>query len=317
MLNIKIPLSVAPDKKNEYIKNYTRLTGGTGRLLLIAADQKVEHLNDDFFGLNIAPEDNNPEHIFQIAAQSQGGILASHLGLIARYGKKYPQTPYLIKLNGKTNLEAQTEKNSSQLWWTVEDIVNFKKQSGLKIIGIGYTLYLGGHYEAKMLATIARAIYQAHQNGLMAVLWVYPRGPKIKEEDIHTIAGGAGVAACLNADFVKVKYPYSLKDKKSTAEKFQEVTRAAGETKVICVGGNKRPIKEILEHLEKQIKISQTAGLAFGRNLHQRSLPEAIRLLRAMEAIIFKNKSYQEAYKIYTQKEITKPKKNRSFLGIF
>jgi len=317
MPSIKVPLSVAPAKRSEYQKNYARLTGQTGRLLLIAADQKVEHLNADFFGPGISPEDNNPEHIFKIAAQSHGGILAAHLGLLARYGRKYPQTPYLIKLNGKTNLGANEEKNSSKLWLKVEDVVKFKKQSGLKIVGIGYTLYLGGRYEAKMLATVARAIFEAHQNGLTAVLWVYPRGPKIKEEDIQTIAGGAGVAACLDADFVKVKYPYSLKDKRETAEKFQTVVGAAGETKVICVGGNKRPVKEILEHFEKQLKISRTAGLALGRNLHQRPFPEAIRLLRSLEAIIFKNASYQEAYRIYSQPEKAKPKKSRSFLGIF
>lgn len=37
--------------------------------------------------------------------------------------------------------------------------------------------------------------------------WMYHRGKNIKEEDIDIIAGGAGVAAALGADFVKVKYP--------------------------------------------------------------------------------------------------------------
>jgi fructose-bisphosphate aldolase/6-deoxy-5-ketofructose 1-phosphate synthase len=317
MLKVNVPLSVAPNKREEYRQNYHQLTGGTGRLLLIAADQKIEHLNTDFFGAGIAPEDSRPEHIFKIAAESRGGVLASHLGLIARYGSRYPRTPYLIKLNGKTNLGNNDEKDSSKLWLKIEDVVKFKKQSGLKIVGIGYTLYLGGRYEAKMLAKIAKTIYEAHQHGLTAVLWIYPRGPRINEDDIHTIAGGAGVAACLDADFVKVKYPYGAKNKTLTAKNFQEVTAAAGETKVICVGGSKRPTKEIIEQLERQIKISQTAGLAFGRNLHQRTLPDAVRLLRALEALIFHNATSATALKIYSQPDKEKTKKNRGFLGIF
>lgn len=315
MIDIKIPLSVPNSQISEYRKNYRFLTNNRGRLLLLADDQKVEHLNDDFFGKNIAPEDNNPEHLFKIAAASNGGVLAAHLGLVSRYGRHYRQTPYLIKLNGRTNLGDNETKDSSQLWWSVADIVKFKKQSGLKIMGIGYTIYLGGKYEAEMLATAAKAIYEAHQAGLTAVIWMYPRGKKIKEEDIHTIAGGAGVAAALDADFVKVKYPYGLPDKTATAKKFQEVTVAAGRTKVICVGGAKRSVPELLGYLEKQIKIGGANGLAMGRNIHQRPLKEAIRLSAALGAIIFHNTDVKEALKIYNQE--TKVRKTGRFLGIF
>lgn len=287
MREIKTPLSVPRDKRNEYHRNYRHLTNNSGHLLLIAGDQKVEHLNTDFFGVGISPEDNDPEHLFKIAAASHGGVLATHLGLISRYGQNYRTIPYIVKLNGKTNIGTGEEKNSSQIWWTIEDIIKFKKQSDLNIVGIGYTLYLGGQYEAKMLASAAQAIYRAHQVGLTAILWVYPRGKNIKEEDIHTIAGGAGVAAALDADFVKVKYPYGGKDKKAIAKKFREVTVAAGRTKVICVGGEKRSVKELLEYLELQMKIAGTSGLAMGRNLHQRPLKEATSFTASLGKIIF------------------------------
>jgi fructose-bisphosphate aldolase/6-deoxy-5-ketofructose 1-phosphate synthase len=315
MTTLKIPLSVPGSQVNEYKKNYRLLTHNHGRLLLLADDQKVEHLNDDFFGKNISPEDNNPEHLFKIAAASGGGVLAAHLGLIARYGRNYRQVPYLIKLNGRTNLGDNETKDSSELWWSISDIIKFKKQTGLKIVGIGYTVYLGGRYEARMLAAVAKAIYEAHQAGLTAVIWMYPRGKNVKEEDIHTIAGGSGVAATLDADFVKVKYPYGLKDKNATAKKFSEVTMAAGQTKVICVGGEKRSIPELLEYLEKQIKIAGTSGLAMGRNLHQRPLKEAVRLAAALGAIIFSDTDAKKALAIYNQE--TKLKKTSRFLGIF
>ena len=51
-------------------------------------------------------------------------------------------------------------------------------------------------------------IAQAHANGLIVVLWIYPRGKAVKaEKDPALIAGAAGVALCLGADFVKVNPP--------------------------------------------------------------------------------------------------------------
>lgn len=317
MPEINTPLTVPAAKKREYQRNYRHLTRASGRLLLIADDQKVEHLNDDFFGPGISAEDNHPEHLFKIAAASAGGVLAAHLGLIARYGRNYKHLPYLVKINGRTNLGPAEEKNSSRPWWNVADVVDFKKQSGLNVVGIGYTIYLGGKFEAELLAEAAQTIWQAHQVGLTAVVWMYPRGKNIKEEDIHTISGGAGVAAALDADFVKIKYPYSLKDKKGAAEKFREATGAAGRTKVICVGGFKRTVRETLEYLELQLKISGTSGLAVGRNLHQRPLAEAARLAAALSAMIFHDKSAKEAWKIYSALDKTPSRPRPKFLGLF
>jgi len=195
--------------------------------------------------------------------------------------------------------------------------LEFKKNSGLKITGVGYTIYLGGKYETNMLAQAAKIIYEAHQKGLIAILWVYPRGKYIKEEDIHTIAGGAGVASCLDADFVKVKYPFTPEDRVGVAKKFNEVILAAGRTKVICVGGSKRTPKEILEDLDKQMKLSGAGGIAIGRNLHQRSLEEASKLNEAMGAIIFKGASFKDAYAIFSKKKSLETKKSVKLFGLF
>lgn len=286
MSEIKIPLSVPSNKRANYKNNYRLATAGSGRLLLFAGDQKVEHLNNDFFGPNISPEDAYPEHLFKIAQATKGALLATHLGLISQYGADYPDLPYLVKVNGKTNIGLNEEKNSSQPWWDVNTIVKFKKQTGLDIVGVGYTIYLGGKYEGEMLVEAAKLINEAHQNGLIAVLWMYPRGKGIKEEDIHTIAGGAGVAACLDADFVKLKYPYNAKDSKKTAQDYLEVIAAAGKTKVICVGGAKREIKEMLKTTKEQLSLIGTNGLAIGRNLHQRSLSQATKLANELSEII-------------------------------
>lgn len=319
MPDILTPLSVPAEKRTEYQKNMRLATAGSGRLLLIAGDQKMEHLNDDFFGAGISKEDNDPEHLFRIAASSAGGVLATHLGLISQYGQSYFNIPYIVKINGRTNLGENAEKDSSKPLWKVEEVVEFKKRSGLKIVGIGYTLFLGGKYEAQMLAKAAQAISQAHRAGLLAILWVYPRAKGLDEENIHTIAGGAGVAACLGADFAKVKYPYKTKDRKMAAKKFKEVTEAAGRTKIICVGGSKQSANDLFSFLELQLKEGGSAGLAMGRNLHQRGLDEAICLAQSLGAMIHQGKSIQEAKKIYNAKP-TKSKKKinpNSFFKFF
>ena len=316
MTEIKIPLTVPLAKHREYLKNFNLATASSGSLFLFAGDQKVEHLNNDFVGSGISLEDASPEHLFQIASAAPIGVFAAHLGLIAHYGADYPKVPYLVKLNGRTNLYEGTENLMSKAWLKVEDIVEFKKQNKLNILGVGYTVYLGGANESKMLKSAAKIIREAHQNGLLAVIWMYPRGKNINEDDIHTIAGGAGVAAALGADFVKIKYPYN-KTIKATAEAFKEATDAAGRTRVICVGGSKQDAKELITYAWYQKHISGTCGMALGRNLHQRTLPDAIKLATALALIINHEASLEDALDVYSGKKKIEHRRQSDFLGIF
>jgi len=307
MKKINIPLTVPAKKQKEYLKNLRKATRNTGRLLLFAGDQKIEHLNGDYFSPDLPREVNNPEHLFQVASKSEIGVFAAQMGLIARHARKYPKTPYLIKLNSKTNLVKADA--FSNLLTSVEDVVRFKKQSKLNIVGVGYTIYIGSDFEPEILEQASEAIIQAHQAGLIIVIWMYPRGGKVKDEDdIHLIAGGAGVAHTLGADFVKTKYPYG--SAKATAEKFKEVTEAAGNTGVLCVGGSKKAPKTFLQSLYHQIHTSKTSGAAVGRNIYQRTLKESIQMANAISSIVFYNAKPTEAYQIFLgKKKLNKKKK--------
>ncbi len=85
--------------RKTYITNYLTITRNTGRLMLFAGDQKAEHLNNDFYGEGIHPDDNDPEHLFLVAIRERIGVFETQLGLKARYGMEYCQIPYLVKLN--------------------------------------------------------------------------------------------------------------------------------------------------------------------------------------------------------------------------
>lgn len=296
---VKVPLDVPPAMRNEYADNFIKATHGTGRLMLFAGDQKIEHLNDDFFGPDISADDNDPEHMFRIASKSTIGVFAAQLGLVSRYGMDYKEVPYLVKLNSKTHLvkTEQQDPYSGQMF-SVRQVVELKKNSGLKILAVGYTVYLGSEYEREMMNEAAGVIRDAHANGLLVVLWIYPRGKAVKDEkDPHLIAGATGAGACLGSDFVKVNYP--KKEAASSAEIFKEAVAAAGRTRVVCAGGSSTDHVKFLKQLHEQIHISGASGNATGRNIHQKPLEEAVRMCNAISAITLGDYSLDDALKVY------------------
>jgi fructose-bisphosphate aldolase / 6-deoxy-5-ketofructose 1-phosphate synthase len=296
--NINIPADVPNGSINEYYNNYELMTYGSGNLMLFAGDQKVEHLNDDFYGDNISPDDNDPEHLFKIADSSDIGVFAAQMGLISMYGPDFPEVPYLVKLNSKTHLipKSQRDPISLQLM-DVEQVVEFKRNSGLDVLGIGYTIYLGSEYEHLQLREAAQAVYKAHQAGMLSVLWIYPRGKAVSDEKApQLIAGACGVAATLGADFVKVNP--AKKDGASPADLMIPAVKAAGKTKVICAGGSSTDPKAFLQALHDQIHVAGISGNATGRNIHQKPFEEAVRMCNAISAITVHEKSVEEAIQI-------------------
>src|SRR4030042_1766438 len=283
--DVMVPCDVPQAMRGKYMNNYLAATRESGRLMLFAGDQKVEHLHDDFYGEGIHPDAGDPEHLFRIASRGKIGVFTTQLGLIARYGMSYPEVRYLVKLNFKTHLvKAAQQDPMSQQWFDVEQAVVFQKSSNLNIVGVGYTIYLGSEYEAAMLQQAAQVVYTAHQHGLVPVLWSYPRGKAVKDEkDPHLIAGATGVAASLGTDFVKVNYP--KKEGLASKEILKEAVRAAGRTKVGCAGGSSVDEKTFLQTLHDQINVSGAAGNATGRNIHQKSLDEAVRMCNPIYAV--------------------------------
>ena len=299
---VRVPADVPASARGLYVENYLKATRGTGRLMLFACDQKVEHLNDDFYGEGIDPADNDPEHLFKIGSQGVCGILAGQRGLISQYAADYPQINYLVKMNSKTHLvhTSQEDPYSPQLYdlQTVLDLMD----NGVNVVGIGYTIYLGSEYESTMMTEAAQLIADAHANGLIVVLWIYPRGKAVPEEQHpHIIAGATGLGATLGADFCKVNYPKPKEG--SPAEAFKEAVQAAGRTRVITAGGSSTDVRKFLQTLHDQIFISGAYGSATGRNIHQKPLHEAIQMTNAISAITYGGHSVDEAMAVYDGKE--------------
>jgi len=139
---------------------------------------------------------------------------------------------------------------------------------------------------------------KAHHHGLVAIVWIYPRGKSVtNEKDPHLIAGACDIGCALGADFVKVNFPVVLGEDPYFA--FKEAVLAGGRTKVVCAGGGSEDVETFLTALYKQIFVSGAGGNATGRNIHQKPLVEAVRFCNAISAITIDGKSAAEAYQIY------------------
>ncbi len=296
---VRVPADVPAEARETYIDNYLAATRGTGRLMLFACDQKIEHLNDDFYGEGIAEEDAEPEHLFRIGSQGVTGVLAGQRGLVAQYGADYPDINYLVKMNSKSHLvkTSQDDPYSPQLY-DIQTVLDLR-DNGVNVVGIGYTIYIGSEYESNMMTEAGQLIADAHSQGLLVVLWMYPRGKAVaNEKDAHLIAGAAGVAVALGADFVKVNPPKGT-DAASSAEQLKEASLAAGRTGLVCAGGSTVDAKTFLTQLWEQIHVGGAIGNATGRNIHQRSLDEAVRLTKAISAITLADYSADDALAVF------------------
>ncbi|MBN1646193.1 aldolase [Candidatus Woesearchaeota archaeon] len=295
---ILVPADVPRRARRRYTNNYLAITKRSGRLMLFPGDQRIEHLNDDFDGKDIHPDDQNPIHFFNIASRAKIGAFAAQLGLISRYGMDFRNIDYIVKLNSKTNLVSVKQKESfSSVLTDVEQVYQFEKDSGLKVRGVGYTIYLGSEYEPQMLRTASQIVNKAHKRGYVVIFWIYPRGKAVKNEhEPHLLAGAAGVACCLGADFVKLNCP-QRKGKCEPALLHKTVV-AAGRTKVIVAGGEAKKPELFLKQVQQQLEVG-ASGNAIGRNVHQKRLDEAVRFANAIYALTVESKSLTEALNIY------------------
>jgi fructose-bisphosphate aldolase/6-deoxy-5-ketofructose 1-phosphate synthase len=92
---------------------------------------------------------------------------------------------------------------------------------------------------------------------------------------------------------------YPKKEGCESKEIFKEVVRAAGLTKVVCAGGSSDDVEVFLKRLHDQIHVSGASGNATGRNIHQKSLKDAVAMCDAVYAITVEDMEEKDALKIY------------------
>ncbi len=239
--------------------------------MLLAYDQGLEHgPSVDFNDKNV-----DPSYIMEIALKGRFNGIVFQKGLAEKYytGK----VPLILKVNGKAALakgEPVSRQNCS---------VEYAVSLGAK--AIGYTIYLGSAYEADMFQEFGRIQEEAHDAGLPAIAWVYPRGAVIQNDTSREIVSYAARTGLeLGADAVKIKYT-------GDTDSFSWAVKSAGKALVFMSGGPKAPTDDaFLKQVKGAIDAGAT-GLAVGRNVWQH--PDPVKMADYLRQIIFERKAVE------------------------
>ncbi|MCD6351107.1 MAG: aldolase [Armatimonadetes bacterium] len=328
--DVAVPVSVPAYSRDAYIRNYLTATAATGRLSMFAMDQYFEHLFVDFYGQG--HEDTSIRHLFDIAINAHVGAIAVQLGPLVRMAgidPDYGQVPTIVKVTSKTNYRGG--EPYSAVLDTVEAVADARDQ-GLNIVGVGTTVYPGSEYEETMYSETREIIRDAHELGLIAVVWCYPRGQAVvdkarqwleeegvpvpekfgfREAEKHpkTVLAAAAVLTVLSPDFGKIN-PCDAKklglapedDETANEVALGDAVKMASPVGIICAGGSKQSPENFLAQLKRQIDIAGVRGNATGRNIHERPLEEGIRMADAIAAITLANATVEQALAIHDGK---------------
>jgi class I fructose-bisphosphate aldolase len=253
------------------------LTGERG--MLLAYDQGLEHgPSKDFNEKSV-----DPKYILEIAEKGKFTGIIFQKGVAEKYydGK----IPLIIKINGKTSLpkgEPLAIQNCT-----------VKHAKALGAQAVGYTIYLGSAHEGVMLHEFGQIQDEAHELGLAAIAWVYPRGEAVTNDsspEIVAYAARAGLEA--GADAVKIKYT-------GDPQTFKWAVKSAGAAKVFMSGGPKAPTDEAFLKQVKGVIDAGGSGLAVGRNVWQHDRP--LEMAAALRRVIFKGESVETALKEFSR----------------
>ncbi len=219
----------------------------------LAYDHGMEHGPTDFNNKNVSPA-----YVIDIAKKAEVDALILLKGTARRYYKKGISVPLVVKLNQKTRL-CEGDPISTQ-------VCSVKEAIDIGASAVGYTVYAGSEYEHIMLKEFGQIEEEAHKYGLPVIMWSYPRGKSIKDDESpEIVAYAARIAMEMGADIVKLKYP-------SDDSNLEWIVKSADKTKVFLAGGKALDDEGIEEHVKKAINAG-FSGLAVGRNVFQSDDP--------------------------------------------
>jgi fructose-bisphosphate aldolase, class I len=269
--------------------------GGTGRLIILPVDQGFEHGPGRSFAAN--PSAYDPLYHFQLAIDAGLNAYAAPLGFLQAGAAQFAgQVPLILKLNNHDVLQDEKDPLSAQTA-SVGDALR------LGCAAVGYTIYPGTAERRLQYEQLQRVTEEAKSVGLAVVVWSYPRGSGLTKEGetaLDVAAYAAQIAAQLGANIIKVKLPtehlelpaakkvYEAQQvaRATLADRVHHVVQASfnGRRLVIFSGGEKHDDETIFSEA-RAIREGGGFGSIIGRNVFQRSKPDALKLLAQMQDI--------------------------------
>lgn len=268
--------------------NHGKLAG-TGKFVILPVDQGFEHGPVRSFGPN--PPAYDPRYHFELALEAGLNAYAAPLGFLQAAAREFAgEIPLILKASNHDLTMSETDPD--QAWTgTVREAVQ------LGCAAIGFTIYPGSSHRLEMYEKVRKMAQEAKENGLVVVIWSYPRGSQISKEGesgVDICGYAAQIAAQLGAHIIKVKIPTEHIEQdaarkvfdeekipvSTTADRIRNVVQCAfnGRRIVIFSGGTFTDESELLDEV-RAVNAGGGFGSIIGRNSFQRPKPEALKLL--------------------------------------
>jgi len=287
----------------ESILTHGRLSG-TGYVSILPVDQGIEHSAGASFAPNPACFD--PENIVKLAIEGGCNAVASTFGVLGSCSRKYAhKIPFIVKINHNEFL-SYPNKFDQIMFGSVREAWN------MGAAAVGATIYFGSAESDRQIQEVSRAFQEAHELGMVTILWCYLRNSAFKVGDIdyHVAADLTGQAnhlgVTIQADIIKQKLPENnggynaLKFGKTSKKVYEELTTDnpidltryqvvncfMGRSGLINSGGASG--NNDLADAVRTAVINKRAGgmgLISGRKAFQKPMADGVKLLNAIQDV--------------------------------
>ena len=299
------------DRSPQVLRNFQAIlnTGrlaGTGYVSILPVDQGIEHSAGASFAPN--PIYFDPENIIKLALEGGCNAVASTFGVLAVCARKYAhRIPFLVKINHNEFL-SYPNRYDQVMFGGIREAFN------LGAAAVGATIYWGSAESTRQLQEVAESFQEAHELGMVTVLWCYTRNNAFKtaEADYHTAADLTGQAnhlgATIEADIIKQKLPTTnggfkaLKFGKTHERVYSELSPGnhpiemtryqlancfMGRVPLINSGGESKGASDLTEAVKTAVINKRAGGLGLisGRKAFQRPMADGAALLNAIQDV--------------------------------
>jgi class I fructose-bisphosphate aldolase len=289
----------------EILLNHGRL-GGTGYVSILPVDQGIEHSAGASFAPN--PIFFDPAAIVELAIEGGCNAVASTLGVLGSVSRKYAhKIPFLVKLN----------HNELLSYPNTYDQIKFgsvKQAFDMGAVAVGATIYFGSEESHRQIQEVSTWFQEAHELGLVTVLWCYLRNAAFKTEkvDYHTAADLSSQAnhlgVTIQADIIKQKMAtnnggfealkFGKTDKRVYSEltpgnhpiemtRYQVANCFMGRSPLINSGGESKGASDLGDAVKTAVinKRAGGMGLISGRKAFQKPMNDGVALLHAVQDV--------------------------------
>lgn len=279
--------------------------GKTGYLSIFPVDQGLEHNAAYSFYHN--PSYFDPEQIVKMAVAGGCSAVTTSVGALGLVAKRYAdKIPLVVKINHSEHLTLPPQTDQIMF-------ASIKTAHQLGAVGIGATVYFGSDSSHRQIEQISQAIEQAHELGMFAIIWCYPRNDhylhqgKDYAQSVDITAQAIHMAVSMGADIVKQKMPTPLhgfpdlkvaKSDEAMYEKlltdhpidlvrYQVMHAFAGKIGLLNSGGEANGSDDLVDAVRAAVinKRAGGQGIIMGRKIFKKSWDEGLKLLWAVQDV--------------------------------